>query len=1001
LQLLKNKNSGLYAFSVAFFGILLLLPLIFFRQVLQKLIKIEERQLKALVQEKLLLEAENFQNDINPRTFVENSLRKLNSKFNLSIPEKSHRVFQYPSGYDPELIDANFITAARIYLKENFSLDPDILIAADCDLQNSYAFFKPDALRRSNHNSKEKNELIKRAVFSVGCNDTLVENILPYTKSLEKRKNEFITLRQANDTHILFSFYFRHLVSYFSNPPVYSDDCVKFFSNTSGNQRCYAYAHKAVKYFPKNQEGIYGLYFLVIPGSSFSPEIVLKNALQKTTNDCERKIVKQKLKQPQFYETENGIYYFANFTSGFFQIIQDCGLKYPEKEKFFRQFFKTHSLATFASRKQLISTNRKFLPLVNFIIKILILFIFATFTYTFIYNRFTSFNLNWKLKTTIALIVLIPIIGILFVVRLINTANQRNQIIKIRNHIQRKIKHLELLDFENDIRTVTRFLHKKSIDAKILSQSKINWQKLSNAHRAYSNQELGVLSLFFHKNGNAISFNDEMKVTNNERKNEKFGLLRILTDLGIVDFSSPEVRKLDKEQYLFGTYADPLFEVLATSENLAAESTIIKDVYAISVLKRCLIQLVAPPTNPENPYGIFYNELNGARIGKWYLNHLKEHPQIKSVETVSNGMIEYGAFLRTNFGLRKEKWPARDSVRHLHQIAEKAVKQRSSGSITSQKGNKMFLTSWSFKESSPVIIVARAVLTGKTNKSLIVDITPWLLLIYGLIATIIISNWLYNYFLNPVELLLKGVNNVSRGKYGFGLFLKSGDEFSHLVDSFNKMTGGLLQREKMKRFVSDKLYDSIQDNSKKHEAKVADITILSSDIRDFTAISEKFKAEQVVEMLNDYLTLMERAIKACGGTIEKIIGDAIIASFSLADTKQRSIAACRAAIEMRKKLEKFNRQRAKNNLFTIENGIGISDGKVIFGFAGQEKGRKEFIISGIPLRKADKLESLSKNGKHSKIIIDETIYPYLSNKFTLVPMFKDIKDKAWEIKADV
>ena len=986
---------------MALFGLLLLLPLIFFRQVLQQLVQTEERQLKSLVQEKLLLETENFQNDINPRTFVENSLRKFNSAFNLSFPEKSQRVFQYPSGYDPALIDADFIPAARAFLKKNYGMDPDIFIAADCDLQNFYSFFKPNALRSFNDDPEKKNELAKRAVFSVACNDSFIKNVLPYTESVDKRKNELLSTNQGQNTHILFSLYFRALVSHFSNPPVYNEDCAKFFSNTSGNQRCYAYGYKAIKYFPDEKEGIYGLYFTVIPGSSFSPEVVLKQALNNSSNDCQRKIVKFKIKQPRFYETNEGIYYLSNFTSGFFQIIQDNGLKFPEKEKHFRKYFKTHALASFAGRKQLISPNRKFLPIINFIIKLLTLFIFATFIYTFIHNRFTSFNLNWKLKTTIALIVLIPIIGILFITRLINTANERNQIIKIRNHMRRKIKNFELLDYENDIKTVTRSLHKKSIDARTFNQANIDWNKLIKIHKAYLNNDLGVLSLFFHKNGKGISFNSEMEVIDKERKSEKFGLLRILTDLGIADFSSPEIRKLDKEQYLFGTYADPLFEVLASPENLAAESLIIKDIYAISMLKRCLLQLMATPEKPEKPYGIFYNELHGAKIGKWYLDHLRNHPEIKSVETISNGIIEYAAFLRTNFGLRKEKWPARSSIQHLRKIAEKAVKQRNSGSITSQKKNQMFLTSWSFKENRPVIIVARAVLTGKTGKSLIVDLTPWLLLTYGLIAIIIISNWLSNYFLNPVGLLLKGVKKISKGKYGFTIVLKSGDEFSHLANSFNKMTGGLLQREKMKRFVSDKLFESIQESSATIESKIADISILSSDIRDFTTITEKYNAEQVVEMLNEYLTLMERTIKASGGTIEKIVGDAIIASFNIADAQQRILASCNAAIEMRKKLAEFNQKRSKNELFTIDNGVGISDGKVIFGFAGRDSGRKEFIISGAPLKMAEELESLSKKGKHSKVIIDKTIYAQAKDNFSLISVETGDKTKAWEIKVDV
>ena len=96
------------------------------------------------------------------------------------------------------------------------------------------------------------------------------------------------------------------------------------------------------------------------------------------------------------------------------------------------------------------------------------------------------------------------------------------------------------------------------------------------------------------------------------------------------------------------------------------------------------------------------------------------------------------------------------------------------------------------------------------------------------------------------------------------------------------MTQGLLQREKMKRFVSDKLFESIESDEKSLDkaTSLQEIAVLSCDIRSFTTISEKYSPEEVVRLLNDYLTEMEKSINTYGGSIEKIVGDAIISSFS-------------------------------------------------------------------------------------------------------------------------
>ena len=140
------------------------------------------------------------------------------------------------------------------------------------------------------------------------------------------------------------------------------------------------------------------------------------------------------------------------------------------------------------------------------------------------------------------------------------------------------------------------------------------------------------------------------------------------------------------------------------------------------------------------------------------------------------------------------------------------------------------------------------------------------------------------------------------------------------------------------------------------------ISILFSDIRDFTAVAEHFKTIDTVDLLNSYFDQMNECVMSRKGEIDKLIGDCIMALFYDSDN------AILSAIEMREKLFKFNKRA--NSKVRLNNGIGINYGDVIIGNIGSSS-KMDYTVIGDIVNSASRIESLTKYYGVSIIISDE------------------------------
>lgn len=157
------------------------------------------------------------------------------------------------------------------------------------------------------------------------------------------------------------------------------------------------------------------------------------------------------------------------------------------------------------------------------------------------------------------------------------------------------------------------------------------------------------------------------------------------------------------------------------------------------------------------------------------------------------------------------------------------------------------------------------------------------------------------------------------------------------------------------------------------------ITVLFSDIRNFTTISESLTPEKLVTLLNNYLDPMTEIVLKHRGMLDKYIGDAIMAIYNAPiDLKEHAREAVLTSLEMLKKLKSLNEKFATMGFPQISIGIGINTGEAITGNIGTEK-RFDYTAIGDTVNLASRLEGLNKF-YGTKIIISESTFNSIENK---------------------
>jgi len=224
---------------------------------------------------------------------------------------------------------------------------------------------------------------------------------------------------------------------------------------------------------------------------------------------------------------------------------------------------------------------------------------------------------------------------------------------------------------------------------------------------------------------------------------------------------------------------------------------------------------------------------------------------------------------------------------------------------------------------------------------------------------------------SPVKKLVSGTEQILKGNYDFQIEVKSKDEIGILAHSFNEMVLGLKERFLMSKFVSSSTVRMIrQDGGKVHlGGERRNVTVFFSDIRGFTALSERVEPEVVIEMLNTYLSMQAKIVTKYNGVVDKYVGDELIAIFEGEKMVDEAVL-CAAEIQKElSKIEKIDREE-------IKVGIGINTGMAIVGNVGSED-RMDHTVLGNNMNLGARLCS---NAKPGQIIISESSWRLMTTK---------------------
>ncbi|MEJ5360578.1 MAG: adenylate/guanylate cyclase domain-containing protein [Spirochaetota bacterium] len=271
-------------------------------------------------------------------------------------------------------------------------------------------------------------------------------------------------------------------------------------------------------------------------------------------------------------------------------------------------------------------------------------------------------------------------------------------------------------------------------------------------------------------------------------------------------------------------------------------------------------------------------------------------------------------------------------------------------------------------------------------------------LVMLIVAVILLSLSIYaamkiaRQMVEPIVQLTSGVIRVKKGDLTTRLIVTTHDEIGILTEEFNEMINHLREKLKMEKFVSESTISMIRekrDDELDLGGTRKNMAFLFSDIRGFTAMSEKLPPEEVVKILNEYLDLQASIIKKHGGDIDKFVGDEIMAVF---EDKMKADSAVGAAVDIIESIENLNKQRAKEGKITVTVGIGIHMGDIVHGRMGS-KDRMDFTSIGDAVNLAARLCS---HADSQTILVSQEIIANLTKRKFKGKKLEPIKVKGKE-----
>jgi adenylate cyclase len=205
---------------------------------------------------------------------------------------------------------------------------------------------------------------------------------------------------------------------------------------------------------------------------------------------------------------------------------------------------------------------------------------------------------------------------------------------------------------------------------------------------------------------------------------------------------------------------------------------------------------------------------------------------------------------------------------------------------------------------------------------------------------------------------------------GIAVALFAGTAYRYFVEDYQKR----VVKRLFGRYVSKDVYQQLLAHPDRAElgGKRREMTVLFSDIRGFTAVTEQGDAEGLVAQLNEYFSRMVDVVFRHHGTVDKFVGDMVMALFGApVDDDDHADHAVAAAVDMVRALGELNREWSARGMPQLDIGIGINSGDMIAGNIGSSS-IMSYTVIGDNVNLAARLESLNKDYKTRVIISDAT-----------------------------
>ena len=251
-------------------------------------------------------------------------------------------------------------------------------------------------------------------------------------------------------------------------------------------------------------------------------------------------------------------------------------------------------------------------------------------------------------------------------------------------------------------------------------------------------------------------------------------------------------------------------------------------------------------------------------------------------------------------------------------------------------------------------------------------------------ASLFIAQQVSRSIRKPLYELREFARRVGSGDLTAHTAIGGHDVAGALGATLNDMVNGLRDRDRVKevfgRYIATQVSEKVLSGGVNLAGESRVVTILFSDIRNFTGMSEGMTPQQVVKFLNAYFSEMVDAVFEQGGVLDKFIGDGLMATFgSLEDQPDHPQRAVRAALRMKALLGKINGERAIAGQPPIAIGVGIHTDEVIVGNIGSSK-RLEYTVIGDGVNAASRVQTLNKEFG-TTILITESTYAAVMDEF--------------------